>query len=403
MSNQIFNSILERIKVEPSEKNVFDLIQYARNGMTYSEIGTLARLYANSGAQFEYPSQKTISDIPSTGGPSSLSTIIAPLFLKSFGYLVPKLGVPGRPAGGVDILSQIPGYNINPKPNELKNWLDLSSYAHFIGGDHFAPLDRKVFDLRKKYNAVAITPLVIASILSKKIVMNLTKTGLDVRVSPFGNFGKTWEEARINSACFVRVASIVGISAKCIITNGEIPYQPYIGRGEALLALLKIFEERIEHHSLINHLNDCYKMAATVANIEDVKNPKIEDFKRLFSENISIQGGSYGSFRNKAIQVEKEHLFTIKATESGHLKINMEAIRKAIVNVQTSEFSDKNVLPDPCGIIFKIMLNELVNKGESIATFRCSEKHVKPFQKELEQSFSMEKERFVERQFEVIN
>lgn len=72
-------------------------------------IAELAHLLAGSGALL--PATGPTADLASTGGPGSLSTLIAPLALASYGLKVPKLGVPGRPAGGVDVLRQIPGYS----------------------------------------------------------------------------------------------------------------------------------------------------------------------------------------------------------------------------------------------------------------------------------------------------
>lgn len=78
MSNQISDSILDRIKVDPSERNILDQIEDAGSGITDSEIDYLAQLNAQSGVKFEYSSRKPISDIPSTGGPSSLVYIVLP-------------------------------------------------------------------------------------------------------------------------------------------------------------------------------------------------------------------------------------------------------------------------------------------------------------------------------------
>ncbi len=61
-----------------------------------------------------------VADVASTGGPSSLSTLLSPLFLRAGGAVVPKLGVPGRPAGGIDCLAQIPGYRTELSAQEVE-------------------------------------------------------------------------------------------------------------------------------------------------------------------------------------------------------------------------------------------------------------------------------------------
>ena len=110
-----FHSIIDKITSDPSEKNILELIDHS-NSMLDEEIVELANIYAESGITIKRNSSKTKVDIASTGGPSSLSTILTPLILKSLGAEIPKLGVPGRPAGGIDILYQLKGFNINPNP-----------------------------------------------------------------------------------------------------------------------------------------------------------------------------------------------------------------------------------------------------------------------------------------------
>ncbi|MEL6306332.1 MAG: hypothetical protein AAFQ20_16320, partial [Bacteroidota bacterium] len=179
---------IDKFAFSMDEMSMDKLINLAKNDkLKDEEVLYLATVLAKSGRQLKIPNALTAADIPSTGGPSSLSTLICPLILRELGFLVPKLGVPGRPAGAIDILYQIPGYKVDFNSDELNECLKKNGYCHFLAGDNFTPADAKFFQYRAKVNATSVPPLVIASILSKKIAVGLKLTGLDIRVSKSGN------------------------------------------------------------------------------------------------------------------------------------------------------------------------------------------------------------------------
>jgi len=373
--------IIDNLILHSNNVSIDELISYARSpGFSPPEILYLANGLAKSGTIIENSEFKILSDIPSTGGPASLSTLICPLFLKIFGNQVLKLGVPGRPAGGIDVLSLIEGYNVNPNLDEVDSWIKESGYVHFLANSEFAPLDRLVFNYRKANNALNIPSLVVASILAKKIAVGVKYVGLDIRVSEFGNFGKTWQEAGENARLFIDVAKLARIKARCFITPGAEPQQPYIGRGEALLALKKIFEDDMSH-SLRKHLGHCFSMASSICVNKNKKAIALTLLKDVFAENVRIQKGSMESFNDITDKIQQAHIHSIICSESGFLNIKLEKIREAIVNRQG--IAGTGIFADPCGIILTAMTNDYVSDGDVLCTFRCSNAEKERFEHEL--------------------
>lgn len=225
------------------------------------EIATLATLLAGSGESLPQPADWIVADVPSTGGPSSLSTLLCPLVLLAGGAHVPKLGVPGRPAGGIDVLACIPGFTTELNSNQVQCCLDGCGFAHFLAGDRFAPLDAILFSYRQKTGSQNVPSLAIASLLSKKLAVGVKHVTLDVRVAPFTNFGD-WEASRLNARRFLSVASQLGISATSVLSDSSIPYQGYIGRGESLLAIRSVFDGKAKG-DLLSHYRFCQRLAET--------------------------------------------------------------------------------------------------------------------------------------------
>lgn len=380
LAGKLIQSFLEK----GSDNSMLDLIEYAKkNSMSDMEIASLARGMAYSGAQLKFDSE--VCDIPSTGGPSSLSTLLCPLLLKVLGAKIIKIGVPGRPAGGIDVLSQIKGYEINPSINQIHKWFDKNQYVHIVANENYAPLDAKLFAFRKKNDSIGIHSLVIASLLSKKIAVDLKKVGLDIRVSEFGNFGTYLGEAQKNAQSFIAIAKLVGIEATCFITNGNVPQQPYIGRGEALLALKKIFNNDADA-VLKTHLASCYQMAQSLTGNSETT-VELSDLGNAFFENITVQNGDIQSFHDIASEVEKLHLNVIIAPRTGILKVDLKQIRDAINLIQATLTSLQ--FPDPCGIILKAMPDEYVQKGTILCTYRCINAQKENFEHLLKSAFEI--------------
>ncbi|MFZ1530224.1 MAG: hypothetical protein WAT19_15830 [Ferruginibacter sp.] len=383
--SQIFKTIISDFISTQNNGSMMSLVNYVRKKKVSDyEIADLAISLSKTGEIIKTDKTLDLYDIPSTGGPSSLSTLLGPLFLRCLNKKVLKIGVPGRPAGGVDTLAQINGYNVNINPDIVNEKLMLFGYIHLLTNSSFVPLDGKFFKFRKENQAVAIPSLVIASILAKKIAAGIKNIGLDIRVSNFGNFGNSWEEARINANRFISVAALIGIKCTCFLSNGYTPQQPYIGRGESLLALQKIFQEKM-NSSLERHFGFCGSMAKSLVH-EPSKVIGIKDIKNAFFENLRCQQGDKNHFYSIVTQIETTHINKITAKKNGYIKIDLEQIRKSIIAIQENY---TQIFPDPCGIILLKLDGDQVFKGTQLCSFRCPAKFRDNFKVEMEKAFSI--------------
>jgi len=376
--------LVDAFILSPDEKNMNALLAYFQyDSPTDSELLLLTNGLANSGQRIQFDQETDVYDIPSSGGPASLSTLLCPLFLVNDDKTVLKLGVPGRPAGGVDVLAQIHGYNISPDIDEIHSWLKRNKYIHFITNNHLTPTDAKLFNFRKKNNGINIPLLAIASLLSKKIAVGVNHVGLDVRVSSFGNFGRTWEEASENAIRFNKIAKSAGIISKCFLSNGNSPQQPYIGRGESILAIQKILNGTAEN-SLMIHFNTCYKMAHLLCNKQQSEY-SIDSIRSSFHDNILLQGGKIESFEEIAFDINNKHEYYFESWGEGYLKIDVEKVRTVIVTIQEK---CPGIFPDPCGLILKASNNDYIKKRDVLFSFRCIVEYKTEFEINLKKAFS---------------
>ena len=386
----------------PSPSNMQRLISIAlQNEISDEGIVLLAEKLAKSGTVLKYNIKEKIGDVPSTGGPSSLTTLICPLVLAELNIYVPKLGIEGRPAGGIDVLSQIPNYNILFTEKQIYTCLEESKYCHFLVDKNFAPLDKLFFKYRSENNAKGISSLVIASILSKKIAAGLNLIGLDVRISPNGNLGSSWKEAKDNSIRFVRIASKIGIKAKCYLTNNNTLLQPYFGRGESLIALSEIFNNE-DVGDLRNHKLFCIDIARNLAEINGLKNQSEINVYKRFEKNLIAQGSSLNLFIEKVTNLKTDHTGTLEADKNGVFLINIFKLRDIIVLFQQEQKNSNSIFSDPCGVIFQKKDKDFVTRNEIILTYRVIPSIKERFVKALKECLQINENFQLNNKFQII-
>jgi thymidine phosphorylase len=362
------------LRSSSSDEEIVEIIQVIRGSYPADPAiaAALAQALAESGDKIRVAGD-LVADVASTGGPSSLSTLLSPLYLRLAGAIVPKLGLAGRPAGGIDCVAQIPGYRTTLSRAELETILAKAGFAHFLGAPHFAPLDYRMFRMRQALGAQAVPTLVVASILAKKIAVGVKFAGLDIRVATHGNFGVTWEAARANAHLFLNAALILGVRAAPVLTYAQTPCQPYLGRRESLVALADLFTNRaspwLERHHVL-----CRRLAMVTvpqAMLRAFADSDLREVRSIFTENLTSQGATNAGFEDSVAETRAAHISDVRASNSGFCSYPLGPLREAIVAWQKSYETAVQEFPDPVGIVFLHEPGAWVEEGEAVATVRC--------------------------------
>ena len=357
--------------LEPDAGTMRAVIAAAREDvLTDGDIAALARRLADSGARL--PLRASAADVSSTGGIGSLSTLICPLQLRTRGFLVPKLGVWGRPAGGVDVLQTIPEFNAALPSAGIGQALNTYGYVHLLAWGEWAPLDALLFAYRQEAGAQAVPALVIASLLSKKLAVGVVGAGLEVRMAEHGNFGEDRLTAAENSARYVRVAELLGLSPACVITDASRPYQPYIGRGEALLALWMVLTGNATPW-LQEHVKLCTDIVeALVARLPPSGAPRAADLAEAHAAMLNAHATTWDAFERRVSQVRDARRVDVRAKSNGFVRFDLDALRSVLVGCQRESQADGKGQPaDPAGVILQVRTGEQVSEGMPLCSVRA--------------------------------
>src|SRR4051794_20719937 len=202
-------------------------------GMTAEETRHLTTAMMESGAVLEYPKTSPPKvDKHSTGGiGDKTSLVLAPLLACDDNW-VPMisgrgLGITG---GTLDKLESIPGFNI--RIDERRAMVQLKSIGVFMIGQtaDICPADKKLYALRDVTGTVPSQPLIVASIMSKKLAENLDRLVLDVKFGS-GAFMKTRKEAQQLATAMTKVGELMGVQVSHLLSAMDEPLGRTVGNA----------------------------------------------------------------------------------------------------------------------------------------------------------------------------
>ena len=192
-------------------------------GMDEDEMVALTRAFADSGRRLDWSAAALpgpVLDKHSTGGVGDkVSQMLAPIVAACGGFvpMISGRGL-GHTGGTLDKLASWPGYRLTPDRATLERVLRDAGCAVVGASDELAPADRRLYAIRDVTATVESLPLIVASILSKKLAAGLQGLVLDVKVGN-GAFCRDLAQAQPLAEALVRVARGAGLPARALVTD----------------------------------------------------------------------------------------------------------------------------------------------------------------------------------------
>ncbi|HEU0224405.1 MAG TPA: thymidine phosphorylase [Steroidobacteraceae bacterium] len=196
-------------------------------GMPLEECAALTLAMRDTGRVFDWRGEGVpgpVLDKHSTGGVGDLvSLVLGPMLAACGGYL-PMIGGPGldHTGGTTDKLESIPGYCIRPEHGRLVRAVREAGVAIIGAGEDIAPADRKLYAIRDVTATVDCVPLIVASILSKKLAAGSDAMVLDVKRGS-GALLPDPERGRELAQNIVATAAAAGLPVVALMTDMSQP------------------------------------------------------------------------------------------------------------------------------------------------------------------------------------
>ena len=226
-------------QVNDAQISAFAMAVYFQ-GMSMAEQSRLTLAMRDSGHSLHWPDLNgPVLDKHSTGGVGDLVSLVLAPMLAACGAYVPMISGRGlgHTGGTLDKLESIPGFNVNPAQNTFNETVRATGLAITGQGSDLAPADGRIYAVRDVTATVDSIPLIVASILSKKLAEGLDGLVSDIKTGN-GAFMCERNRARDLAANLIEVASLAGLSSRALITDMNQPLARTAGNalevGEAV-------------------------------------------------------------------------------------------------------------------------------------------------------------------------
>ena len=217
-----------------------------QRGLSERETVALTQAMLHSGKVLALSSVRSAKiDKHSTGGVGDkISICLAPL-VAACGVSVPMISGRGlgHTGGTLDKLEAIPGYRVELGPKEFERVVRDVGVSMIGQSADLAPADRRIYALRDVTATVECIPLIVASILSKKLAEGIDGLVLDVKVGR-GAFMKELKSARALARALVRVGSGAGKRVVAVLTDMDCPIGRSIGNALETREAIEILNDR---------------------------------------------------------------------------------------------------------------------------------------------------------------
>lgn len=191
--------------------------------MTMPERVALTMAMRDSGSVLNWQSLNLpgpIVDKHSTGGVGDVTSLMLGPMVAACGGYVPMISGRGlgHTGGTLDKLEAIPGLDIFPDDERLRNIIQQVGVAIIGQTNSLAPADKRFYATRDITATVDSIPLITASILGKKLAEGLDALVMDVKVGS-GAFMPTYALSEELAQAIVSVANGAGCKTTALLTD----------------------------------------------------------------------------------------------------------------------------------------------------------------------------------------
>ena len=371
-----------------AEKSVPDyqlaamLMAIRLNGMTDRETTELTLAMRDSGGiadLSEIPGIKV--DKHSTGGVGDTTTLILAPLVAACGAPVAKMSGRGlgHTGGTLDKLESIPGMSINRTVEEFIRQVKEIGIAVVGQTGHLAPADKVLYALRDVTSTVDSLPLIVSSILSKKLAAGSDAIVLDVKTGS-GAILQTLEGSLDLARNLVRVGELAGKPVVALVSGMDQPLGTHVGNALEVKEAIDVLAGRAGGDLLTvslalgGHMLVLAGKAKTPEEGEALMRKAIAGgtgLKKL-KEMIAAQGGNPAVCDDVSLLPQAPVIRTVSCGREGWVtKMDTMALGLAAQGMGAGRQKMEDELDYSAGFVLHVRIGDQVKKDTQLVTLHA--------------------------------
>jgi len=321
------------------------------------------------------------ADKHSTGGVGDKTSLILCPMVAACGLRIAKMSGRGlgHTGGTLDKLESFPGYNISIGEKRFLENVNRIGIAIMGQTADLVPADKKLYALRDVTGTVPSIPLIVSSIMSKKLASGADVIVLDVKCGS-GAFMKTEAQAHELARGLTRIGKLAGRKCAAVITDMNQPLGCAVGNALEVKEAISVLrgETKGDLLELCLTLGSCLLIQAGYTEDEDTARKllqeSIDSGKALqkLAELVEAQDGDasdvYDTSRLPLAPVQLE----VPSEAEGYIsRIECEKVGLISMHLGGGRAAKEDSIDLSVGLVLHKKVGDKVAKGESLATIHA--------------------------------
>mgnify|MGYP004514269125 FL=1 len=353
-------------------------------GMDDEETLDLTMSMMRSGEVLDLSAIKGVkADKHSTGGVGDKTSLILCPMVAACGLKIAKMSGRGlgHTGGTIDKLESFPGYDTGISDEQFIENVNRVGIAITSPTADIDPADKKLYALRDVTGTVPSIPLIVSSIMSKKLAAGADVIVLDVKCGG-GAFMKTEERARELARNLTRIGNMAGRRTSAVITDMDQPLGCAVGNALEVKEAISVLsgEAGGDLLELCLTLGSCMLVSAGFAEDDEQARAALSESIRSgkalqkLAELVEAQGGDADAVYEPSMLPAAEIRLEVPSTETGYVShIDAEKVGLVSMHLGGGRATKESSIDLAVGVVLHKKLGERVEIGESLGTVHAND------------------------------